>query len=77
MPILFPNCANYLPVNNRFMDLKNQLALAYEGDAGKINEKLNTTSPIDEIFRAARNTLPVSTPAVWCSNLVSMRALPI
>lgn len=42
------------PVNNRFVDLKNQLALAYEGDAGKINEKLNTSSPIDEIFRQAQ-----------------------
>lgn len=42
------------PVNNRFVNLKNQLALAYEGDAGKINEKLNTSSPIDEIFRQAQ-----------------------
>ena len=42
------------PVNNRFVDLKNQLAFAYEGDAGKINEKLNTSSPIDEIFRQAQ-----------------------
>lgn len=42
------------PVNNRFVDLKNQLALAYEGDAGKINEKLNTSSPIDKIFRQAQ-----------------------
>lgn len=42
------------PVNNRFVDLKNQLALAYEGEAGKINEKLNTSSPIDEIFRQAQ-----------------------
>ena len=27
------------PVNNRFNDLKNQLQLAYEGDASKINER--------------------------------------
>ncbi len=42
------------PVNNRFIDLKNQLALAYEGDAAQINEKLNTTKSIDEIFRQAQ-----------------------
>lgn len=42
------------PVNNRFNDLKNQLALAYEGNAKLINEKLNTTKPIDEIFRNAQ-----------------------
>ena len=42
------------PVNNKFIDLKNQLALAYEGDAFKINEKLNTTKSIDEIFRSAQ-----------------------
>jgi SNF2 family DNA or RNA helicase len=28
------------PVNNRFVDLRNQLALAYEGHATEINEKL-------------------------------------
>ena len=42
------------PVNNRFLDLKNQLQLAYEGDASVINRKLNTTKSIDEIFRAAQ-----------------------
>ena len=42
------------PVNNRFNDLKNQLALAYEGDSSQINEKLDTTSTIDEIFRRAQ-----------------------
>ena len=42
------------PVNNRFIDLKNQLALAYEGDATQINGKLNTTKSIDEIFRQAQ-----------------------
>ena len=30
------------PVNNRFVDLKNQLAIAYEGDSENINSKLNT-----------------------------------
>ena len=42
------------PVNNRFIDLKNQLALAYEGDAEQINQKLATTKSIDEIFRQAQ-----------------------
>lgn len=42
------------PVNNKFIDLKNQLALAYEGDASQINEKLDTTKSIDEIFRQAQ-----------------------
>ena len=42
------------PVNNRFNDLKNQLALAYEGNADYIDEKLNTTRSIDEIFRNAQ-----------------------
>ena len=42
------------PVNNRFYDLRNQLALAYEGDAGKINNKLNTKRNIDDIFRMAQ-----------------------
>lgn len=42
------------PVNNRFNDLKNQLALAYEGNTDFIDEKLNTTRSIDEIFRNAQ-----------------------
>ena len=42
------------PVNNRFNDLKNQLAIAYEGDPEIINKKLNTRSSIDEIFRQAQ-----------------------
>lgn len=42
------------PVNNRFNDLKNQLALAYEGNADYIDEKLNTTRSIDEIFKNAQ-----------------------
>ena len=42
------------PVNNRFNDLKNQLALAYEGDSDLINDKLNTKRTIDEIFRDAQ-----------------------
>lgn len=42
------------PVNNKFIDLKNQLALAYEGDSSQINDKLGTTKSIDEIFRQAQ-----------------------
>lgn len=42
------------PVNNRFNDLKNQLALAYEGNTDYIDEKLNTTRSIDEIFKNAQ-----------------------
>ena len=42
------------PVNNRFNDLKNQLQLAYEGDASIINAQLDTSKAIDEIFRGAQ-----------------------
>ncbi|GHT97223.1 helicase [Spirochaetia bacterium] len=42
------------PVNNRFTDLRNQLQLAYEGNPSLINEKLDTSKPIDEIFRNAQ-----------------------
>lgn len=42
------------PVNNRFNDLKNQLALAYEGNTDYIDDKLNTKKSIDDIFRNAQ-----------------------
>lgn len=42
------------PVNNRFIDLKNQLALAYEGNAHVIDTKLNTQRNIDDIFKQAQ-----------------------
>ena len=42
------------PVNNRFYDLRNQLALAYEGETELIDSKLETTKSIDEIFRQAQ-----------------------
>ena len=42
------------PVNNRFNDLKNQLALAYEGNTDYIDDKLNTSRSIDEIFKNAQ-----------------------
>lgn len=49
------------PVNNKFIDLKNQLALAYEGNPKQINEKLATTKSIDEIFRQAQKAYNA-----WC-----------
>ncbi|MGI8706209.1 MAG: helicase-related protein [Sphingomicrobium sp.] len=42
------------PVNNRFADLRNQLALAYEGDSKAFAEKLGVTQSIEEIFRQAQ-----------------------
>lgn len=42
------------PVNNRFVDLKNQLAIAYEGDSEQINKKLDTSKSIEEIFKQAQ-----------------------
>lgn len=42
------------PVNNRFNDLKNQIALAYEGDVEQIDGKLDTQSSINDIFRNAQ-----------------------
>lgn len=49
------------PVNNRFYDLRNQLALAYEGDPEEINEKLNTKADIDTIFKQAQKVYNA-----WC-----------
>lgn len=42
------------PVNNRFVDLKNQLAIAYEGDSENMNQRLDTTKSIEEIFKQAQ-----------------------
>lgn len=42
------------PVNNRFNDLRNQLALAYEGDSENLSRKLKTKTGIEEIFRRAQ-----------------------
>ena len=44
------------PVNNRFIDLKNQLKLAYEGDSRQIDDRLNLNSGrgIDDIFKSAQ-----------------------
>ena len=42
------------PVNNRFTDLRNQLALAYEGHSAQLSDKLRSTRSIEEIFRQAQ-----------------------
>ena len=42
------------PVNTRFNDLKNQLQLAYEGESEQLDQLLNTSASIDDIFRQAQ-----------------------
>lgn len=42
------------PVNNRFADLRNQLALAYEGESENLSSKLKTRNSVEEIFRQAQ-----------------------
>ncbi|MEY8880329.1 helicase-related protein [Donghicola sp. XS_ASV15] len=42
------------PVNNRFTDLRNQLALAYEGQSDALSKSLKTEASIEEIFRRAQ-----------------------
>lgn len=42
------------PVNNRFTDLKNQIALAYEGHTGLIDEHMEVSSSIDNILKNAQ-----------------------
>ncbi len=42
------------PVNNRFNDLRNQLALAYEGESENLSKRLNTGKSVEEIFRNAQ-----------------------
>jgi len=42
------------PVNNRFTDLRNQLALAYEGDSENLSKKLRTSKSMEEVFRNAQ-----------------------
>lgn len=44
------------PVNNRFMDLRNQIALAYEGHTNEIDEKINEKKSIDSILSSAQKT---------------------
>lgn len=42
------------PVNNRFNDLRNQLALAYEGESAQLAAKLNLSSSVEVVFRQAQ-----------------------
>lgn len=42
------------PVNNRFTDLRNQLALAYEGQSENLVRNLKTETSVEEIFRRAQ-----------------------
>lgn len=51
------------PVNNRFRDLKNQIALAYEGHTDIVDGKLNTSRSLDEIFRSAQRAF--TTWSAW------------
>lgn len=47
------------PVNNRFNDLRNQLALAYEGNAENINNRLETSKGIDQVFSQAQKAFNI------------------
>lgn len=42
------------PVNNRFRDLRNQLALAFNGDGENWEEKLHIDGTIEDVFRQAQ-----------------------
>lgn len=42
------------PVNNRFLDLRNQLALAYEGDSENLSSKLDISTTVEQVFRQAQ-----------------------
>ena len=42
------------PVNNRFLDLRNQLALAYEGESENLSAKLDISTSIEQVFRDAQ-----------------------
>jgi hypothetical protein len=42
------------PVNNRFLDLKNQLALAYEGESENLSAKLDISASVEQVFREAQ-----------------------
>lgn len=42
------------PVNNKFTDLRNQLALAYEGDSANLTKNLKTQHTVEAIFKNAQ-----------------------
>ena len=56
------------PVNNRFYDLRNQLALAYEGNSEAWQGKLETHRSVEEIFRNAQKSFNT-----WSDYDVEMR----
>ena len=56
------------PVNNRFVDLKNQLALSYEGNSQNLDEKLQLKHSIDDIFKSAQTEFNR-----WCKQPIETR----
>src|SRR5690625_1531456 len=42
------------PVNNRFTDLRNQLALAYDGESKELQKKLGINTSIEQVFKEAQ-----------------------
>lgn len=42
------------PVNNHFSDLRNQLALAYEGESENLSKKLRTSRSVEQVFQRAQ-----------------------
>jgi len=42
------------PVNNRFTDLRNQLALAYEGESENLQKLLRSDRTVEDVFRNAQ-----------------------
>jgi len=44
------------PVNNHFSDLRNQLALAYEGDSVQLASKLNISGTVEDVFKQAQRS---------------------
>ena len=44
------------PVNNRFRDIRNQLALVYQGESEALSEKLGLETDIDAVFSMAQRS---------------------
>jgi superfamily II DNA or RNA helicase len=42
------------PVNNKFTDLKNQIALAYEGQTSEVDDKMDVSNSIDNILKKSQ-----------------------
>ena len=47
------------PVNNRFTDLRNQLALAYEGQSETLSKNLKSKKSVEAIFKGAQRAFNV------------------